>query len=112
METLDLIKSRVLTGTHFMLGEHACAEGALAADLNFFAGYPITPSTEIRVATIIVVIGFEVTHDAHLMEFGYGKHTDVVTAMELQRLLQTPSPTGGFVTRPSMKNTLIEQGEG
>jgi len=40
-------KSRVLTGNHFMLGGHACAEGALAAGLDFFAGYPITPSTEI-----------------------------------------------------------------
>jgi 2-oxoglutarate ferredoxin oxidoreductase subunit alpha len=30
-----------------MLGDHACAEGALAAGMNFFAGYPITPSTEI-----------------------------------------------------------------
>jgi 2-oxoglutarate ferredoxin oxidoreductase subunit alpha len=30
-----------------MLGDHACAEGALAAGLDFFAGYPITPSTEI-----------------------------------------------------------------
>jgi len=30
-----------------MLGGHACAEGALAAGLDFFAGYPITPSTEI-----------------------------------------------------------------
>ena len=40
-------KPRVLTGTHFMLGDHACAEGALAAGLDFFGGYPITPSTEI-----------------------------------------------------------------
>ena len=38
---------RVRTGEHFMLGDHACAEGALAAGLDFFAGYPITPSTEI-----------------------------------------------------------------
>jgi 2-oxoglutarate ferredoxin oxidoreductase subunit alpha len=38
---------RVLTGTHFMLGDHACAEGAIAGGLDFFAGYPITPSTEI-----------------------------------------------------------------
>ncbi len=38
---------RVLTGTHFMSGDHACAEGALAAGCGFFAGYPITPSTEI-----------------------------------------------------------------
>lgn len=28
-------------------GNEACVEGALAAGLNFFAGYPITPSTEI-----------------------------------------------------------------
>jgi 2-oxoglutarate ferredoxin oxidoreductase subunit alpha len=37
----------VLTGKHFMNGDHACAEGALAAGCRFFAGYPITPSTEI-----------------------------------------------------------------
>ncbi len=37
----------VMTGKHFMHGDHACAEGALAAGCRFFAGYPITPSTEI-----------------------------------------------------------------
>ncbi|HEY5638667.1 MAG TPA: 2-oxoacid:acceptor oxidoreductase subunit alpha [Dehalococcoidia bacterium] len=37
---------RVLTGQHFMNGDIACAEGALAAGCTFFAGYPITPSTE------------------------------------------------------------------
>jgi 2-oxoglutarate ferredoxin oxidoreductase subunit alpha len=37
----------VLTGNHFMHGDHACAEGALAAGCTFFGGYPITPSTEI-----------------------------------------------------------------
>ena len=40
-------ETRVRTGVHFMLGDHACAEGALAAGLDFFGGYPITPSTEI-----------------------------------------------------------------
>ncbi len=34
-------------GPHFMLGDHACAEGALYAGCRFFAGYPITPATEI-----------------------------------------------------------------
>ena len=37
----------VLTGTHFMNGDEACAEGALAAGCRFFAGYPITPATEV-----------------------------------------------------------------
>jgi 2-oxoglutarate ferredoxin oxidoreductase subunit alpha len=41
------IAPRVLSGEHFMLGDHACAEGALCAGLDFFAGYPITPSTEV-----------------------------------------------------------------
>lgn len=30
-----------------MQGNQACAEGAIAAGVRFFAGYPITPSTEI-----------------------------------------------------------------
>jgi 2-oxoglutarate ferredoxin oxidoreductase subunit alpha len=37
----------VLTGTWFMNGDHACCEGALAAGCRFFAGYPITPATEV-----------------------------------------------------------------
>lgn len=37
----------VLTGTYFMDGDNACCEGALAAGCRFFAGYPITPATEI-----------------------------------------------------------------
>jgi 2-oxoglutarate ferredoxin oxidoreductase subunit alpha len=36
-----------LTGAHFMNGDVACAEGAIAAGCRFFAGYPITPATEI-----------------------------------------------------------------
>ena len=42
-----MIGQRVLTGKHFMNGDLACAEGAIAAGCRFFAGYPITPSTEI-----------------------------------------------------------------
>src|SRR3972149_2774241 len=37
----------ILTGRHFMNGDEACAEGAIAAGCRFFGGYPITPSTEI-----------------------------------------------------------------
>lgn len=36
----------VLTGSHFLDGDYAIAEGGLAAGCRFFAGYPITPSTE------------------------------------------------------------------
>lgn len=37
----------VLTGKHFWYGDIAIAEGAIAAGCRFFAGYPITPASEI-----------------------------------------------------------------
>jgi len=37
----------VLSGVYFAEGDWACAEGAIAAGCRFFAGYPITPATEI-----------------------------------------------------------------
>jgi len=42
-----LANKAVLTGMHFMNGDYACCEGALAAGCRFFAGYPITPATEV-----------------------------------------------------------------
>jgi 2-oxoglutarate ferredoxin oxidoreductase subunit alpha len=36
----------VRTGIHYLDGDRATAEGAIAAGCRFFAGYPITPSTE------------------------------------------------------------------
>jgi 2-oxoglutarate/2-oxoacid ferredoxin oxidoreductase subunit alpha len=49
----------VLTGTHFLDGDHACCEGALAAGARFAAGYPITPSTEVveRFAARVPTVG-------------------------------------------------------
>ena len=37
----------VATGKHFIDGNDACAEGAIAAGCRVYAGYPITPATDI-----------------------------------------------------------------
>jgi 2-oxoglutarate/2-oxoacid ferredoxin oxidoreductase subunit alpha len=52
-------KEAVLTGAHFIDGDHACSEGAIAAGCRFVAGYPITPSTEVveRIAARFPLIG-------------------------------------------------------
>ena len=49
----------VLTGRHFMMGNIACAEGAMAAGCRFAAGYPITPATEVaeRLAERLPTVG-------------------------------------------------------
>ncbi len=49
----------VMTGAHFLDGDHACCEGALSAGCRFVAGYPITPSTEVveRIAARFPAVG-------------------------------------------------------
>jgi 2-oxoglutarate ferredoxin oxidoreductase subunit alpha len=59
MSTTHAEPRGVLTGTHFIDGDHACCEGAIAAGARFAAGYPITPSTEVveRFAARIPTVG-------------------------------------------------------
>ena len=42
-----MMNRRVLSGVHLFQGDEACAEGAIAGGCNLFAGYPITPATEV-----------------------------------------------------------------
>ena len=41
------VKSPFPKGRHYLSGNEAAAEGAIAAGCRFYAGYPITPSSEI-----------------------------------------------------------------
>jgi 2-oxoglutarate ferredoxin oxidoreductase subunit alpha len=49
----------VLTGVHYLDGDYAAGEGAMAAGCRFVAGYPITPSTEVveRIARRFPMMG-------------------------------------------------------
>jgi len=75
---MSVRKEGVLTGSHFMNGDTACAEGALAAGCLFFGGYPITPSTEIaeRLARRLPEVGGAFVQ----MEDELGSITSVVGA--------------------------------
>ncbi|TXT60910.1 MAG: 2-oxoacid:ferredoxin oxidoreductase, alpha subunit [Promethearchaeota archaeon] len=45
--TIEHNKRFLKPGKHLMMGNEAMSEGAIAAGLKFFGGYPITPSTEV-----------------------------------------------------------------
>lgn len=47
MNKLLEIKSALPPGSYFFTGNEAAAEGAIAAGCRYYAGYPITPSSEI-----------------------------------------------------------------
>ncbi len=43
----EKVKSTIPTGDYYFSGDEAVVEGAIAARAGYFAGYPITPTTEI-----------------------------------------------------------------
>ncbi|MFA5904450.1 MAG: 2-oxoacid:acceptor oxidoreductase subunit alpha [Desulfobacula sp.] len=47
MNNLQEIRSTLPPGSYFFTGNEAAAEGAIAAGCRYYAGYPITPSSEI-----------------------------------------------------------------
>jgi len=57
--------------------------------------------TELNVGAIIVSIGFDLFDPAQIPTYGYGRYKNVVTALELERLLCASGPTGGHLIRPS-----------
>ena len=56
---------------------------------------------EREVAAVIVATGFDLLDPTLLTEFSYGKHPDILTSMELERLLQASGPSMGEIVRPS-----------
>jgi heterodisulfide reductase subunit A len=57
---------------------------------------------EVHAGSIIIATGFEVFEPTELRkEYGYGKYQNVLTAMQIERLLSSFGPTSGKVLRPS-----------
>ena len=53
------------------------------------------------VVSVVVATGFDLLDPTLLTEFGYGKHPDILTSIELERLLQASGPSMGEIVRPS-----------
>jgi heterodisulfide reductase subunit A len=58
----------------------------------------------LNVGSIIVATGFEEFDASVIKEYLYGEHPDVVTQLELARMLDAFGPTGGSLLRPSRGN--------
>ncbi len=52
---------------------------------------------EIKVGNIIVATGFKTFDAERTPQYGYGKHKNVYTALEIERLVNASGPTGGDV---------------
>ena len=56
---------------------------------------------DLEVGAIVLATGYDVFNPSVIPEYGYGRIDNVVTAMELERLLSASGPTGGHLDRPS-----------
>jgi heterodisulfide reductase subunit A len=55
----------------------------------------------LEVDAVVLAFGFDLMPAGSVPEYGHGRIRDVVTAMELERLLNASGPTAGEVRRPS-----------
>jgi heterodisulfide reductase subunit A len=56
---------------------------------------------EYNVGAIVVATGFDIFDASQIPTYGYGRYKNVVTSLELERLLCASGPTGGHLIRPS-----------
>ena len=55
----------------------------------------------LEVGTVVVATGAEPWDPTPNTEYGYGRHLDVLTSVEFERMLAAGGPTGGHIVRPS-----------
>ncbi|MFH1723888.1 MAG: FAD-dependent oxidoreductase [Elusimicrobiota bacterium] len=76
-----------------------CVDACLPKCIDF--GMPREEIVEREAASVIVAVGYDLMPGERMKEYGYGTHPDILTSMELERLLTSAGPTGGEILRPS-----------
>ncbi|MCL2115335.1 MAG: CoB--CoM heterodisulfide reductase iron-sulfur subunit A family protein [Methanobrevibacter sp.] len=71
-----------------------CERGAVVHDQE-------SEFVDLEVGTIIVATGYDPYDPTEKLEYGYGAHTNVITAMEVERMINASGPTEGKVLKPS-----------
>jgi heterodisulfide reductase subunit A len=82
----------------YCIGCKACAQACDREAIDFDQK---SESIEFEVGTIINATGFKTFDPSLLGEFNYQKYLDVITTMQVERLLNSDGPTHGKILRPS-----------
>src|SRR5574340_699005 len=72
----------------------ACKYGAIDLDMT-------QEIVELRVGAVVWATGWKPYDAAKIQPYGYGRHANVVTSVEFERLADPHGPTGGRILRPS-----------
>lgn len=74
--------------------EDACQAGAINHAMH-------DTIMQLDVGAVVMATGFDLYDVAPLVEYGWGKIKNVITAMEFERMISASGPTGGLLKRPS-----------
>ena len=78
----------------------ACKEACIQKAINFDQK---VEEVEKNFGAIIVATGYDLMDPTSLFEYGYSQSADVITTLELERLISSSGPTKGEILRPSNK---------
>jgi len=76
----------------------ACVE---VCDMNAIDHNMVEKVEELQVGAVILAPGYEAYHAELSQEFGLGRYPNVITSLQLERLLNASGPTRGHLQRPS-----------
>lgn len=91
---IDRANCRWFTSGKCKVCQKVCPAGAINYDMED------TLITN-NYGAIVVSTGFDTHKLDNYGEYAYGKHKDVITSLEFERLLNASGPTGGKILRPS-----------
>jgi heterodisulfide reductase subunit A-like polyferredoxin len=74
--------------------QYACGRDAIDHDM-------VEQIEEIQVGAVVLAPGYEIYNAELSNEYGLGRYPNVITALQLERLLTASGPTEGHVLRPS-----------
>jgi len=90
--------------TCLMLTRGKCGTGPLCVEAcpeNAIDFKQQDEEISLEVGALIVATGYDVLDPTQLYEYGYAESQDVITSMEMERLINSSGPTDGKIVQPS-----------
>ncbi len=98
------LKCTIDPGNCLMITRGKCGTGPLcveACEANAIDFKQKDEEIEVNVGAIVVATGYDLIDPTSLYEYGYARSGDVITSLEMERLISSSGPTVGEILRPS-----------
>jgi len=100
------LKCTIDKDTCLMLTKGKCGKGPLCVEACEAEAIDFDQKDEeikLNVGTIVVATGYDLIEQDRVYEYGYSRNKNVITSMEMERLINSSGPTKGDIILPSNK---------